>query len=264
MIQNRKSLLWAAIISVSIFCIILTFWMFLHLKRKETEFNNKKAILIKDNMNLSDKVDLLDRELIQRTKKIKELNKKTNDMKKTYDGKIATLQKQNTKISSKLKALENKSLVEKIRESIHKEENADLKKFLEKVLYNVVLIQSGKSIELEPIVVAKKEGDAETSESEIKLTEYISTVPEAPLVLKGKEGKVLSVDSKYSLIIIDLGRGSGIKEEQKCLIVRNEKQIASAKIISVRYKVSAAFVDDIEYGYDIRDIKEDDSVVVLE
>lgn len=62
--------------------------------------------------------------------------------------------------------------------------------------------------------------------------------------------------------MIDLGTQDGIVKGDRCVVVKDEKVIASAEIISVRYKISAAFIDDVRYKNALTDIKEGDKVLI--
>jgi len=264
-VQNKKYMLWAVLVSVSVFCVVLVFAMFYHLKRVETDFGNKKAILIKDNMDLKDKIYSLNAEILKKAKQLTLAEEEKAKIKAAYDNDVSSLRDENNTLKQEVAELEGKPIVEQIREAAHKEQNENLKKFLEKTLYSIILIKSGKNIELEPIVVENAGGNENEEQSaEGVFEEGVQAAETAPLISKGKEGKVLSVDKKYSLIVIDIGRSDGVKENQSCLILRGGKNMASAKIISVRYKVSAAFVDEMSYGYNIRDLKEDDDALVLD
>ena len=77
-----------------------------------------------------------------------------------------------------------------------------------------------------------------------------------------RKGKVISVDQKYSLAVFDIGRKDGVEKGKQCAILKDDKEIAQAEVISTRYNVSAAFIYETAYGHNIRDIKEGDGVLV--
>lgn len=263
--QNKRALLWAILVSISVFSIILALSMFRHLKNMETEHNRKGVALIKSNMDLKDQVGILRDELTKRAETLTRLEEENKKMQEEYAGKLEALEKENSTLAAKLGNLGKRPLVQVLRDAAYREESQDVRRFLEKVLYNIVLVKSGRSVVLEPIVVAKKRESRQLGATEkmpVGITE--EGIQEAIPIVAGKRGKVLSVDKKYNLIVIDLGRKDEIKEEQQCMILKDNKEIALAKIISVRYKVSAAFVDEIKYNYNISDIKDGDSVLVME
>jgi hypothetical protein len=79
-----------------------------------------------------------------------------------------------------------------------------------------------------------------------------------------KTGKVLSVDAKDNLLVIDLGRQDDVKQGNRCIILKDEKEMASGEVISVRYNVSAVFVDDLKFNNKISNIKEGNTALIKE
>ena len=169
--QSKKSLLWALLISVSIFCVILSFLMYRHLKEKELEFNTNKARLIKENMDLKDNVSTLKDELVKQAEAVTHLGEENQKLKDEYVGVVDKLREENAAFGARIKELEGRPLIQQLRDAAYNEDNENLRKFLEKVLYNIVLIKSGKSIELEPTVVAEHGEDSQAQ----ALTEAAAT-----------------------------------------------------------------------------------------
>ena len=262
--QNRKTLSLAILVSVSFFCLILVLSMFRHLKRMESDFRDKKAALVKENMDLKDEFGFLQEELVQKAEALTFLAEENEKLKEEYTTRIESMKSENAALGQKIKDLEEKPLAEQLRDALYSEKNEKLKKFLEKVLYNIMLIQSGKSIALEPIVVAEREEGVPAETAGAKLEREPAEAPKRMLLPAGKKGKVLSVDKKHNLIVVDLGKRDDVVEGAECVILKGEKEIASAEIISVRYNVSAAFVNDWRYNYHIRNIKEGEAVFIVE
>lgn len=82
--------------------------------------------------------------------------------------------------------------------------------------------------------------------------------------LEPARGEVLSVDEKLSLVTFDVGRMGGAKSGKKCLILKDEKEIASAEIVKARYRASAAFINKVMHGYNICDIKAGDNILIVD
>jgi hypothetical protein len=55
-----------------------------------------------------------------------------------------------------------------------------------------------------------------------------------------------------------------VKEGDRCAVLKGESQIGRARIMAARYRIAAAFIDDIQYKNSIKDIKEGDRVVMIE
>lgn len=266
----RKTIFAAILISISVFSVFLSLSLYRYLKVTEIKFETEKAALIKENMALQDKADSLDKTvkekaeavltleaqkktILDQVKSIEEESKKAMQL---YTGQIDILKKENTSLREKMEGLKKFSIIDLIKQAITKEDNENIKKVLEDAMIKVDLIRSGKVVNLEPIVVEDNAGAAEAV-----LQEEPQTKPVSGQI---KTGNVLSVDAASDLIVISMGRKDEIKEGDRCLIFKDGKEMASGEIISTRYRIAAAFVDDIKYKYNIRDIKEGDKVLMKE
>lgn len=266
--QGKRTLLVFVLLSSSIFCVVLVVSMYSHFKKVERDFNVKRATLIKENLELEDSLKVVKEDLAKKEESILLLREEVKKIESAYKSELVTLRRDNTFLATKIKEFRGKSLIDQLREAIEKETESQVRKYFEKMLYNAVLLKSGKSINLDPIVVAKKEERPKrqnfTSSPE-ETKKEISPPQTKPIpILTGTRGKVLSVDNRYNLVVVNLGRRNKIKEGQRLSVLRNEKEIAQAEIINVRYKIAAAFVDDIQYRYNIHNIHEGDEVVVRE
>ncbi|MDD5174101.1 MAG: hypothetical protein PHV48_04680, partial [Candidatus Omnitrophica bacterium] len=119
--------------------------------------------------------------------------------------------------------------------------NENIRMVLDDSLRKIELIKEGKAVNLEPIVVK----DDNALQSALLDQENAQ-----------KKGEVLSLDKKSSLVVINLGRKEGVKEGDRLRIFKDADQIAGGEVISVRYRISAAVIDDIRYKSTIDDIKE--------
>ena len=270
--REKTRFLMALLIAVSLFLIALVASLYGSLKKTEAQFNERKAVLIKENLDLKDSAKAVEELLNQKKEslvilekerkniddKIAGFNEEKDALKKEYEEELLALKTENASLKAKMTSLRKKTLAESIDEAIEEEDNENLKKFLAKVKYNIEVIKKGGNIELEPIIVTDiGEGAGTGPALETAPSKKISTQTAA------REGKVMSVDSKYSLVVFDLGRKDGVKQGGQCSILKDGKEIASAEIISTRYNVSAGFVYETAYGYAIDDIREGDGVAVF-
>jgi len=266
-IRTTKTIIGAVLISITVFGIFLCVSMYQQIKVAEAKFNKEKATLIKEGMDLQDKIDTLAKELKEKAsavsavesekqailEKTKTLEDEKKKMAERYMRDIETLKKENDLLNRKVEGFANISLTQLLKEAAAKEGNGTIKKLIEGLLTKIELVKAGKLVNLEPIVVT---GEAPATQQ--KELEDTASIPQ------GKTGKILSLDKNNNLIVIDIGRGNGVKEGQRCVILKDNKEIASGEVISTRYKISAVFVGEIKYGYTINDIKEGDGVFVKE
>ena len=278
---DKKTLYVVGLPAITVFCIILVFSMFGSLKGAESDFNDQKAAFIKKNMDLEDRIVSIDKETAQTKEALALLEEKREAMAKQHAGEIAALKEENIALIEKAQESKEKPLVDTIQENIEKEEDENVKKLLEKTIRNLELVKSGEDIEdveLQPANLAKDEKtqeEIEVSPNELRQARMQKTVtglnktktakiPTSDSIATEKRGKILSVDRRYNLIVISLGRREDVKEGEDCIVLKNGKEAAFATIISARYKISAAFLDETKYGYDIRSVEEGDEVLMME
>ena len=273
--NDKTRFLMAILIAVSLFLAVLVVSIYGNLKKTELRFNERKATLIKENLDLKDANKTLENTLNQKKEaftlleqerktieeKLAGFEQEKEAIKKDYENELLSLKKENASLTSKLEELEKKTLAEHIQEAIKKEGNETLKKFLAKVVYNIEIIKKGGNIELEPIVVTES---GEQKEEAVTEESQTGSRKKPSPQYQGRKGKVISVDQKYSLVVFDIGRKDGVEKGKQCAILKDDKEIAQAEVISTRYNVSAAFVYETAYGHNIRDIKEGDGVVIME
>ncbi len=233
------------------------------LRKSELEFNEKKAILIKENMDLKDKFESLEKDVSEKLASMEKLQKEkelfeerlslikneTAKIVESYVKQLDKLKRKNAVYMKKISTLEKSSKsatpIERVKEAISKENNRDIKKVLEDTLRKLELIKAGKSVSLEPIIVAPVSSDlVEKSDA-------------------GKTGSVLSVDRANSLIVINLGRKDGLAEGDSCKVLFNGQSIAEADVVSVRYSIAASHINLFQPKYGIEDINDGTSVLVM-
>ena len=279
--QSKNTLLVPLLVTVSIFSVIFATSVFNHLKKTELDFNEKKGELIKENLDLKDRLESLQEVLRQRTAEVAGFEEK----KKTLEVTIAELKAENEKLqleytqlntsynkliiekkalemesedlkekfsllSKRVEELEKSPLVQKIKETAQKESNSEIKKVLEMALHNIELIQSGKPVELSPIVVVGKDATQPTRAAEA-------------FKAAQKSGRIVSVDSKNNLVVINLGRDNDVKEGDGCSVLgENTEELAQGEVISVRFDIAAVFIRQITYQNTMSNIREGLKVIV--
>jgi hypothetical protein len=258
--QDKNRLIGVALIAVCAFSIVIAISSFRSLKKMELEFNEKKATLVKENLELKDRIDSIQQMVAQKTEAAGVFDKEKkiieNQLKSLKDENeklifgtnehIDTLKRKNAILKKRVASLENSPIVQRIKEAIQVEDNDNVKEVLADAVNKIEMVMAGKSVSLEPIVVTK-----------IQQTGAVSSV-----TAEGKTGVILSIDKKTNLIVINLGRKDDVKEGDRCKIFKNDLEIARAQIINIRYRISAAFVDDIKYKYTINDIGENQKVII--
>jgi predicted RNase H-like nuclease (RuvC/YqgF family) len=272
----------AVIIFISIVVVLATtamaFTSFNRLKSAELDFNEKKALMVKEGLDLRDRIENLQYTMQKKTESIEALenekqaieqalntlsqeNRALRQMQQEADirysqvaseknkleQKTSELERQCGLLSRKLDELEKNPVVQKIRDAIYKEQNAEVKKVLQSALRNIELIQQGKVVELSPIIVAPDAAHG------------MELLPEQET---GKRGRVVSSDSSNNLVVVDLGRKDGINTGDECIIIQDNQERAWGEVISVRHKMSAVYISEIAYRYSVSDIKEGDEAQI--
>jgi len=265
--QDKQRLIGVVLIAACAFSIVLAISSFRNLKKMELEFNEKKANLVKENLELKDRIDSIQQIVSQKTasadimeKEKKDLEEQLQTLKEENEKIISsnneqldTLKKKNSVLKKRVATLENSPIVQRIKEAIQTEDNDNVKNVLEDTANKIEMIRSGKSVSLEPIVVTRQQ-------QETLLNQASKTA--APPAQEAKTGVILSLDKKNNLMVINLGRKDNVKDGDRCRIFKKDKMIARAQIISTRYRIAAAFIDDIQYKYTINDIEENLKVTV--
>lgn len=278
MYYNRERIIALVMAIVCVFFLIISVSSFRTMKKSELQFNEKKAVLVKENLDLKDRINALQEIVVQKTEaagslekekteiseKLKILKEENDHLLKSYTEKSADLRKKNTVLKKRIASLEASPVVQRLKEAIENETNVSVKKVLEDAVQKVELIKAGKNVTLEPIVVTETQAfPAAPSDETVAAPAGVSETVASALP-RGREGMILSVDKKNALIVINLGSKDGIKEGFQCIVVKDNAISAQAEIISVRYRISAAFMNEFKYGSGMDDIKEGMKVVITE
>lgn len=267
--NTAKTIIGAVLISISVFSIFVAISSRHQTNTAEDKFNKERAVLIKEGMDLQDKIDALTKELKEKAGaisfmeaekraiieqvKVIEYEKKKNVQK--YIRKMQALKEKNAELNKKIESIKKIPLSELLKETLADENNETIKRLVENTLSKIAEIRQGKAVSLEPIVITG-EGVPDTAAQAGAALENSS--------IARKTGKILSVDKTNNLIVLDMGRNNNVKEGQRFVIMKDGKEAASAEIINTRYKISAAFISDVRYGHTINDIKEGGTVSIIE
>ncbi|MFH1594668.1 MAG: hypothetical protein ABID09_08235 [Candidatus Omnitrophota bacterium] len=268
--QAKKPFFLAVLVFISIFFAFLTFSMYRHLKTSEAEFNFKEATLTKENLGLRDEAKSMLEEFEKNIEKLTLFEEEKRSLNLQHSEEIKVLTEDKANLEKKIRELQNRSFIQNLRDAMHKEENENAKKFFERILYDIVTLRSVKNIELEPIIVTEKKSSSFGGKSGDKPNRKGAQVSKEPLpkstvnVFSGKRGKIVSIDDAYNLVIIDLGRKDGINGGEEIAILKGGEEIARAQIINVRYKISAAFINNIGQKYSVRSITKGYDVLISE
>jgi len=274
---NRSIFLGAIIVSASIFCIILGVTFLFHLKNIEKEFEEEKAALTRSNHEANKQIGSAREAIIQNEKtlavlegkknilesKVKFLKEDNEKLQKPYLEEIQRLKEESTPLAERIAELENQPLLNRIKKAIKAEDSKDMREILEKAAYNLEYAGSMQILEETPIDATGSGAeilfadDTKKNETEI-ITSSISELN------MPKMARVLLLDKKHNIAVINLGRRDNIKEGQVCVFLKDEEDIASSKIISMRYNMAACFIDELAYGSTVKDIEKGDRALVLE
>lgn len=228
---------------ILIFTFLLEFLIILFLGFK----NFQK---IREILDLRLELKTLQEQLYNRETKIKELENQIQELQKNrneLEAKIKELNETNRSLQEKISALkenydtstkqyeeQKKELTKKIQEL--NEENTktllSLTGKIEQLLYTKLHLEK----ELEKIKNEKKE---EIPTNNINL-EKIVVLPRREASLQETIGKVLSVDTQYNFLIIDLGQNNAIKPGMRFTVLRKDKKIAEIIVKEVYKGMSLA------------------------
>ena len=222
-------------------------------KKKQGELNSKLA-------EYKDRIESLQPLIDEKTAALTDAENQKEELKtqvalieaekKKIQADFEALQMKNTTLKKRIQKFENASLETIISEALEKEENSSVKRLMADSLAKVELIRSGKAVDLEPIVITKSAEEAGLAVSNASPSE------------EGKKFLVIALDAKNNLIAINGGRKDKLKENDRLVVLKNGRKIASASVIAVRYRVTSAFVDSMFGKYAVKDIKEGDEVTI--
>jgi len=207
--------------------------------------------LLKDNQELRARTEMLQDALNQKEEALRTAE---ND-KRAFEDQAATLKQQNDKMRSesdqmiedltkkkaalkkKIENMKKAPLDEWLKTVMQNEGNQKIKSILNDAATKINMVKHGQSVTLEPIEVSAA----------------------------NRKGNIISIDRKNDLIIVSIGTKDGVMEGERCSIYSGEgKEIATCEIISARYTIAAAFVDNMNYGTNIKNIKEGLTVAIVE
>ena len=165
---------------------------------------------------------------------LKQQMRTLNESKSELDKKLSALQKENSDLNNKLS--ETEKLLE-AKQQAQVEASQDLP---------LVVTSSGKSIELEPIVVraqsevapaqaASYNAAAVKEADQSKMAQESSLAQEEITAL----GKILAVNKDNNFVVIDAGEESGLRVGDPLQVWRENFLVANLKVVQTRNKISA-------------------------
>jgi len=133
---------------------------------------------------------------------------------------LETSKDENKTLKSQVNSLERYKLNLETELNKLRRENEDLKqKFVEAESKTTSVSEVG-SIDLPPIVISPQVS------SDIGLSSSL-------------KGKILSVNSEYNFVVVDLGRSNGLKEGMVFEVLREGRLLGKVEVIQAREKIAA-------------------------
>jgi aspartate 1-decarboxylase len=229
----------------------LTISLFRYTGSIKADFKNKEAGFIAKTGEYKSQLELLQATIDQKTMALATADTKTKEIERQiillreesdkiraeFDGERKNFQKRSLELKERLDKYETASIENLIKQALEKEENAGVKRLLEDSVARVEMLRESKAVDLEPIVVTKDGA-----------VERVSI-------------NVVALDKKNKLIAINAGRNDRIKEGDRLIVMRDGKELVSAQVVAVRYRVATAFVDQNRHNFSMKDIREGDEVV---
>lgn len=213
--------LWRIISIVAVSCLMLVIW---YLREVNDAVKQNNALLVAEKMNLEKKVnELYSRKTALESKLVETNNEKNALLNKIdeYQNNIKTFTDEIEQVKKDLAAAnegitkkngEIASLTKKIEE--YETRIASLKEEL--TLAPETKVKSASAVELAPITVTSK--------------------------TKKVDGKILDVNKKYGFVVINVGRASGIQEDDTLFVFRNDNMLGKVVVEKADKDVSIAKV----------------------
>jgi hypothetical protein len=249
-------------IVLAILCVVLalaTISLFRYTGRITSDFKNKETGFIAKTKEYKSQLESLQSTIDDKIAALASAENRTKDMEREiaslkeesekirgeFDGERRKFEKRSLEMKKKLDSFEEGAIENIIRQALANEKNESIKKVLTDSLARVELIRSSGAVDLEPIVVTKK-GTAAQGIGEDGAPRNIT---------------VVALDKKNRLIAINAGRNDKIKEGDRLIVMRDGKELVSAQVVAVRYRVATAFVDQNRHNFSMKDIREGDEIV---
>jgi len=105
----------------------------------------------------------------------------------------------------------------------------------------------GSVVELPPIVVKKPRG------SGASVAEAPSGADASMSAGAAVHGTVIAVNRKENFVVVDIGETSGLQDDQRLVVSRGNKRVASLKVIEIRKEIAACDIQNIQPGESIRE-----------
>lgn len=241
-------------IVLAILCAILTLMtisLFRYTGNIKSDFKKKEADFIVKTTEYKNQLELLQATIDQKTIALATADTKTKEIERQiallreesgkvraeFDADRRNFQKRSLELKERLDKYDGASIENLIRQALEKEESDGVKRLLTDSLSRIELIRENKAVDLEPIVVTKGGASERASIT------------------------VVALDKKNKLIAINAGRNDGLKEGDRLTVMRDGKELVSAQVVAVRYRVATAFVDQNRHNFSMKNIREGDEIV---
>ena len=203
------------------------------LTQQNEELNNRLNTVVTENRGLQGRLEAIQRDLegvsSERDKLARNyelVNKEREELLerlKVYaqlQKDLETSKDENKTLKSQVNSLERYKLNLETELNKLRRENEDLKqKFVEAESKTTSVSEVG-SIDLPPIVISPQVS------SDIGLSSSL-------------KGKILSVNSEYNFVVVDLGRSNGLKEGMVFEVLREGRLLGKVEVIQAREKIAA-------------------------
>lgn len=222
----------------------------------EFNFNRKRAALVKENLDLKDKMGSFE-EAASRNQAEKV---KVADEAKIIEEESARIKEKDEILRSEYEQLikkynsfseENKSLAQQI--TVLKNKHSALGGYADNI-EKAPLVQEVKGL------IKKEQNDGIKNVSQDTPPQNVQPPPST-----GQSdilGKIISIDYKNNLAVIDLGRRDRVKESDSCIILKDGLEFARGEVIKTGYNTSAIFINELKHKNTVADIPERSAVII--
>ncbi|GEM_PF-1444931 len=267
--KNINNILIYALILISLVLSVALLLSFQSSKKLEYEFNEKKALLMKENIDMKEKLNVIERQIADKAESINALEREKdkyeedlNGLRKDFQLKMKSLVSQLDNLGRHKRALKKKiavlgktSLSDQLASAASRADNADIKKVLERSLRLIDQIREGKSVDLDSMMAANETALQEVPGYEPNTMKRDYTVADAQKNTERK-GRILKFDPANNYIIINLGSENGVEKGERCKIFKDGQEVGSGEVMSVRFRISAVFIDTIAFKHTMDEVRE--------
>lgn len=246
--NTRNDLPKLLLIVMAIVTMTVVLFAFLYVRMLKFDFDEKKAGLVKEIGALKEEAEGLRASMDEKSRAVAAIEDEkraverelesvkagNEELRKELTGRLAALERKRKALKKHIARLEKGDPLGALKDAIDRSSNGDIRKILQDAARRVEAVEQGKPVDLEPIVV----GTPETT------------------------GAVVTADRKNCLVVVNLGKKNGVEPGDRVKIYDCDGEIASAEVLSARFMLAAAYVDQFSKGKSIRNLKEGLKAVV--